>query len=173
MLVLATGFKVFDAGNMPAYPVSGREGLDLQAFWDENRHQAYEGISVPGFPNYFTMFGPYGYNGSSYFNLVETQARHIVRCLSHARDRGATHVEVTPRGQRPLLRRDASPPRPPGLLAGRAARSPTATTSTSTATCRCGRSPTLETIWRASHFDLGDYRFTAAEREPALASAAS
>ena len=30
VLVLATGFKVFDPGNMPAYPVSGREGLDLQ-----------------------------------------------------------------------------------------------------------------------------------------------
>jgi hypothetical protein len=31
---------------------------------------------------------------------------------------------------------------------------------------------TLETIWRASRFDLSDYRFTAADREPALASAA-
>ena len=45
-----------------------------------NRYQAYEGVSVPGFPNYSTMFGPYGYNGSSYFNLVETQSRHIIRC---------------------------------------------------------------------------------------------
>lgn len=41
VLVLATGFKVFEAGNMPAYPVSGRDGLDLQGFWDENRYQAY------------------------------------------------------------------------------------------------------------------------------------
>ena len=31
---------------------------------------------------------------------------------------------------------------------------------------------TLETIWRSNHFDLGDYRFTATEREPALAGAA-
>ena len=31
---------------------------------------------------------------------------------------------------------------------------------------------TLETIWRSNHFDLGDYRFTSAEREPALAGAA-
>jgi len=41
------------------------------------------------------MFGPYGYNGSSYFNLVQTQARHIVRCLRHARAHGATMIEVT------------------------------------------------------------------------------
>ena len=71
--------------------------------------QAYEGVSVPGFPNYFWMFGPYGYNGSSYFNLVETQARHIVRCLSHARERGATSSR-SPGGQRPLLRGDAPSP---------------------------------------------------------------
>ena len=29
--------------------------------------RAYHGISVPGFPNYFFMLGPYGWNGSSYF----------------------------------------------------------------------------------------------------------
>jgi hypothetical protein len=30
-----------------------------------------------------------------YFTLIETQARHILRCLRHARRRGATAVEVT------------------------------------------------------------------------------
>ena len=30
---------------------------------------------------------------------------------------------------------------------------------------------TLETMWRSSHFDLGDYRFTAADRRPARAIA--
>ncbi len=95
VLIHATGFKVFDPGNFPKYPVTGRAGLDLERWWDENRYQAYEGISVPGFPNYFTMFGPYSYNGSSYFNLVETQARHIVRALCHARSNNATLIEVT------------------------------------------------------------------------------
>ena len=47
--------------------------LDLAEFWDENRLQAYEGVSVPGFPNFFSVFGPYGYVGSSYFALIETQ----------------------------------------------------------------------------------------------------
>ena len=171
VLVLATGFKVFDAGNMPAYPVSGRQGIDLQSFWDENRHQAYEGISVPGFPNYFTMFGPYGYNGSSYFNLVETQARHIVRCLSHARDRGATHVEVS---------REANDRYFAEMLRRRGRQvfwQESCALANSYYFDKHGDVPlrpvtTLETIWRANHFDLGDYRFTAAEREPALAGAA-
>ena len=77
---------------MPPYPVRGSDGVDLDAWWDENRFQAYEGVSVPGFPNMFMILGPYGFNGASYFNLIENQARHIVRCLRRARgtrlDRG-------------------------------------------------------------------------------------
>ncbi|MFD6070519.1 MULTISPECIES: flavin-containing monooxygenase [Amycolatopsis] len=95
VLVLATGFKVFEKGNMPAFTVRGSGGADLEKFWAENRFQAYQGVSVPGFPNFFTILGPYGYNGSSYFNLIETQTAHIVRCLRNARKTGATRVEVT------------------------------------------------------------------------------
>ncbi|MEY2532110.1 MAG: hypothetical protein QOF29_20, partial [bacterium] len=95
VLVLATGFKVFDPGNFPKYTTTGRDGADLERFWHDHRYQAYEGVSVPGFPNYFLVCGPYGYNGSSYFNLIETQSRHIVRILKHARGRGATSVEVS------------------------------------------------------------------------------
>ena len=50
---------------------------------------------MPGFPNFFTVFGPYGYVGSSYFALIETQTHHIVRCLKRARRRSASRVEVT------------------------------------------------------------------------------
>ncbi len=95
VLVLATGFKVFEKGNMPAFTVRGSGGTDLEKFWEENRFQAYQGVSVPGFPNFFTILGPYGYNGSSYFNLIETQTAHIVRCLRNARKTGATRIEVT------------------------------------------------------------------------------
>jgi cation diffusion facilitator CzcD-associated flavoprotein CzcO len=95
VLVLATGFKVFEKGNMPPFTVRGAGGLDLEKWWEENRFQAYQGVSVPGFPNFFTILGPYGYNGSSYFNLIETQSAHIVRALRKARKVGATRVEVT------------------------------------------------------------------------------
>ena len=95
VLVLATGFKVFEKGNMPAFSVTGAGGVDLESWWEEHRFQAYQGVSVPGFPNFFAILGPYGYNGSSYFNLIETQMAHIVRCLRRARRTGATRVEVT------------------------------------------------------------------------------
>jgi cation diffusion facilitator CzcD-associated flavoprotein CzcO len=158
VLVLATGFKVFDPGNFPKYPVAGRDGIDLEQWWDKNRYQAYEGVSVPGFPNYFTMFGPYGYNGSSYFNLVETQARHIVRCLRHARAAGATLIEVTA----------AANDRYFNEMLSRRGRQVFWQDSCSLANSyyfdRHGDvplrpSPTIETMWRSRRFPLDDYRF--------------
>jgi cation diffusion facilitator CzcD-associated flavoprotein CzcO len=95
VLVLATGFKVMDPDSIPTYAVSGPGDRSLSRFWDEHRLQAYEGVSVPGFPNFFTVFGPYGYVGSSYFALIEAQTHHIVRCLKRARRRQANRVEVT------------------------------------------------------------------------------
>jgi cation diffusion facilitator CzcD-associated flavoprotein CzcO len=95
VLLLATGFKVMDTDNVPTFAVTGSGGKSLGRFWDDHRLQAYEGVSVPGFPNLFSVFGPYGYVGSSYFALIETQTHHIVRCLKRARRDGATRVEVT------------------------------------------------------------------------------
>jgi cyclohexanone monooxygenase len=157
VLVHATGFKVFDPGNFPKYPVTGRDGIDLERWWDENRYQAYEGVSVPGFPNYFTVFGPYGYNGSSYFNLVETQARHIVRALRHARSNNATLIEVT---------REAND-RYFAEMLGRRGRQIFWQGSCALANSYyfdshgdvpLRPSPTIETMWRARRFPLADYR---------------
>ncbi|MCW2663502.1 MAG: monooxygenase [Mycobacterium sp.] len=95
VLLLATGFKVMDTDSLPTFAITGSGGTMLSKFWDEHRLQAYEGVSVPGFPNMFSVMGPYGYVGSSYFALIETQTHHIVRCLKRARRDGATRVEVT------------------------------------------------------------------------------
>ncbi|MDQ1319356.1 MAG: hypothetical protein QG655_599 [Actinomycetota bacterium] len=94
VLILATGFKVMDTDSI-TFPITGAGGVSLVDYWETNRLQAYEGVSVPGFPNLFTVFGPYGYVGSSYFALIEAQTHHIVRCLREARRRGATRVEVS------------------------------------------------------------------------------
>ncbi|GAA4389625.1 flavin-containing monooxygenase [Tsukamurella soli] len=94
VLILATGFKVTDKDALPTYRLLGRDGVDLSELWDQTRLQAYQGVSAAGFPNYFTIFGPYGYNGASYFTLIENSAAHIVRALREARRRGASRVEV-------------------------------------------------------------------------------
>lgn len=94
VLILATGFKVFEPGNFPGYPVHGEGGLDLGDYWDTNRYQAYLGATVPQFPNSFLMLGPYALTGGSWFQLVENQSGHAVRVIKEARKRGATYVAV-------------------------------------------------------------------------------
>ncbi|MBI3227490.1 MAG: NAD(P)/FAD-dependent oxidoreductase [Mycolicibacterium cosmeticum] len=93
ILVLATGFKVMDVDS-GTFALIGSGGQSLAEFWSAHRMQAYEGVSVPGFPNFFNVCGPYGYVGSSFFALIETQTHHIVRCLSRAQRDGATRIEV-------------------------------------------------------------------------------
>lgn len=94
VLILATGFKVADT-DAQTFAIHGTDGVSLAQFWETHRLQAYEGVSVPGFPNLFSVSGPYGYVGSSYFALIETQTRHIVRCLREARGRSADRVEIS------------------------------------------------------------------------------
>jgi cation diffusion facilitator CzcD-associated flavoprotein CzcO len=166
-LVLATGFKVFDAGNMPPFSVRGADGVDLEQWWGENRFQAYEGVSVPGFPNLFLILGPYSFNGASYFTLIENQMRHIVRCLTHARRLRATAVEVTPEANRRYFERML------GRRDNQIFWQPSCSLAHSYYFDPHGdvplrASPTLEAAWRSARFDLDDYRFTRVrERTPA------
>jgi hypothetical protein len=145
---------------MPPFPVTGRDGVDLESWWRENRMQAYEGASVPGFPNFFTILGPYAYNGSSYFNLIETQSRHIVRCLKRARADGATLVEVT---------REANDRFFAQMLGRRGNQiffQPSCAVANSYYFDEHGdvpfrASPSLEVTVRSARFDLDDYSFAA------------
>jgi cation diffusion facilitator CzcD-associated flavoprotein CzcO len=93
-LVLATGYDVWDA-NMPAIEVIGRDGRDLGKWWRDTRFQAYQGISVPYFPNFLTMASPYAWVGLSWFNTVEYQMRHMNRLFGELQRRGARTFEVT------------------------------------------------------------------------------
>lgn len=94
VLVCATGFKVMAKGATPPFPMRGVDGIDLNSFWDENRYQAYQGVSVPRFPNAFLITGPYGFAAGSYIAMIECTSRHAARAIAEARRRGATRVEV-------------------------------------------------------------------------------
>ncbi len=62
----ATGFKVMEKGATPPFPCLGRGGTDLNTWWDENRYQAYQGVTVPGWPNAYMLIGPWAYSPGSY-----------------------------------------------------------------------------------------------------------
>ncbi|MGV9614376.1 flavin-containing monooxygenase [Nocardia xishanensis] len=94
-LVLATGFEVFERTSLPRFPITGSGGVDLGDYLDRNRNAAYEGVTVPPCPNGFLVHGPYSMTGS-FFVTIENAVAHALRCISEARRRGATRVEVKP-----------------------------------------------------------------------------
>jgi 4-hydroxyacetophenone monooxygenase len=94
VIVYATGFR---AGEL-LWPmtVTGRDGRDLRSQWGE-RPGAYLGITVPGYPNFFCMYGP-GTNLASGGSLIfhsECQMRYISGCLEQLIDGG--HRSMEPR----------------------------------------------------------------------------
>jgi cation diffusion facilitator CzcD-associated flavoprotein CzcO len=95
VLVLATGFRLAtDPENYRRNPVRGRDGFDLASFYASHRARSYESVSLPGLPNHFMIFGPYGWTGGTWHTLVETASHHIIRVIQEARRRQATAVEV-------------------------------------------------------------------------------
>ena len=93
-LVLATGYSLWEE-NFPAIKILGRDGLNLGHWWRQNRFQAYEGVSVPGFPNLFHLPSPYAYSGLSYFTTIEAQMKHMARCLREMKRRKARTFEIS------------------------------------------------------------------------------
>jgi cation diffusion facilitator CzcD-associated flavoprotein CzcO len=159
VLILATGFKVLDVDTL-TYEIRGRGGISLSEFWKENRLQAYEGVSLPGFPNFFTVCGPYGYNGSSFFALIETQTHHIVRCLSQARRTGTTRVEVTDEANSRYFA-EMMRKRHTQIFWQDSCALANSYYFDSNGDVPLRRASTLETMWRSRRFPLKDYEFTA------------
>ena len=93
-LVLATGFDVWNS-NLPAVEVIGRDGRNLGKWWRENKFQAYEGLTVPGFPNFLSLSSPFAWVGMSWFDTVECQMRHMKRLFGELQRRGGSTFEVT------------------------------------------------------------------------------
>ncbi|MBU9762857.1 NAD(P)/FAD-dependent oxidoreductase [Mycobacterium sp. TNTM28] len=93
-LVLATGFDLWEA-NFPAIEVIGREGRNLGKWWRETRFQAYQGVSMPYFPNYLSLASPYAFLGLNFFNTMEYQMHLMDRLFGEVRRRNATTFEVT------------------------------------------------------------------------------
>jgi 4-hydroxyacetophenone monooxygenase len=82
VIVFATGFQATEV--LWPMTITGRDGEDLRARWGD-RPTAYLGITVPGYPNFFCMYGP-GTNLASGGSLIfhsECQMRYIAQCLDH------------------------------------------------------------------------------------------
>jgi cation diffusion facilitator CzcD-associated flavoprotein CzcO/acetyl esterase/lipase len=92
VIIYGTGFAATEF--LAPMTIRGRHGRELNEAWREGA-DAYLGMSVPGFPNFFMLYGPntnLGHNSIIY--MLESQVAHIMRCRSAMLAAGASAVEV-------------------------------------------------------------------------------
>jgi cation diffusion facilitator CzcD-associated flavoprotein CzcO len=92
VLIMATGFKA--AEYLPRLRVVGRGGVELHDFWS-GEPEAFLGITVPNFPNFFMLYGP-GTNGGEIVSNLERQSEYALRVAKRLMREGVTRVEVKP-----------------------------------------------------------------------------
>lgn len=90
VIVMATGFQ--PANYLARLPISGRDGETLQQRWAGEPH-AFLGITVPGFPNFYMLYGP-GTNGGDIVSMLEAQARFAIRAVKRMRRERVSAIEV-------------------------------------------------------------------------------
>ena len=95
VIIYATGFKVVES--VTALNVAGRDGRKLTP---ENL-EAYHGVTVAGFPNFFMLLGPNtGLGHTSVVFMIESQVQHVMSCLRRLAKSGADTIEVSEAAQR-------------------------------------------------------------------------
>lgn len=92
VVVCATGYAAADY--LGQIEVVGEDGVSLHDTWRDGAF-AYLGMTVPGFPNFFMLYGPNTNVGSnSVIFVLEAQAHYIVRALKYLRRRRRTYLAV-------------------------------------------------------------------------------
>ena len=93
-IIWGTGFRTNDF--MFPMEVTGAGGRQLRDVWARGAH-AHLGMTVPGFPNMFVLYGPNtNTSGGSIILYLEAQAAYVRQALAHVRRRGAGAIEVRP-----------------------------------------------------------------------------
>jgi cation diffusion facilitator CzcD-associated flavoprotein CzcO len=92
ILVMATGFQAADY--LGAIRITGRRGASIHDQW-AGEPRAFLGITVPGFPNFFILYGP-GTNGGELVSMLEAQAEYAVRAVKRMTRERVSAIEVKP-----------------------------------------------------------------------------
>ena len=97
VLILSTGFQPtkFLAG----LDVKGRDGRSIHDVWRE-RASAFLGITVPGFPNFFILYGPNTNGGVSVIAQLERQAEVMVGAVRRMERARHGSVDTSPNATR-------------------------------------------------------------------------
>jgi cation diffusion facilitator CzcD-associated flavoprotein CzcO len=91
-LILATGFAT--TRYLSAIDVVGRGGRRIDDAWSDGA-SAYLGITTPGFPNLFMLYGPNTNNGSI-LSMIEAQVEYAVRQIRRIAEANLAWIDVRP-----------------------------------------------------------------------------
>ncbi|HEV7495021.1 NAD(P)/FAD-dependent oxidoreductase [Baekduia sp.] len=93
-IIYATGFRTNDF--VAPMEVTGTDGRTLHEAWSGGA-SAHLGITVPGFPSMFLMYGPNtNTSGGSILVYLEAQAAYLAQALALVRSRGGAALDVRP-----------------------------------------------------------------------------
>ncbi|SDT24170.1 4-hydroxyacetophenone monooxygenase [Pseudarthrobacter equi] len=95
IVVFATGFKPSDY--LDEVEVVGRQGVEIHDFWKGDA-RAYNGVTVPGFPNFFLIYGPNvgGVVAGSLHFMIERAVEFSLKAVHEVLQRGASAIDVKP-----------------------------------------------------------------------------
>jgi cation diffusion facilitator CzcD-associated flavoprotein CzcO len=92
VLILATGFRTH--GFVAPMAITGAGGRTLADAWSPTP-RAYLGMSVPGFPNMFLLYGPNTNGGTgSVIYTIEANVNHVVAALRELERTRARRIEI-------------------------------------------------------------------------------
>jgi 4-hydroxyacetophenone monooxygenase len=94
VLIWATGFDVVNL--LAPMKVIGLGGRELHDDWNGDDARAYLGTVVPGYPNFFCLYGPntqFGHGGSL-ITVLERQMHYVMSLVRQMLEKGATQIEV-------------------------------------------------------------------------------
>ncbi|MFC4944286.1 flavin-containing monooxygenase [Pseudonocardia sp. GCM10023141] len=95
VVVSATGYAVQEY-LWPAV-FTGRDGRTLSEVWGDGGPRAYLGMTVPGFPNLFIMYGPNGQpRAGNFHSWAEITSRYVAQGIVELVERSAVSLEVRP-----------------------------------------------------------------------------
>lgn len=93
LVVLCAGFKV----SQYLWPVDyvGRDGIRLQDNWARDGARAHMTMTMPGFPNFFMLYGPNaGVRAGSFHTWVEIFSRYIANLITQVIETESGSIEV-------------------------------------------------------------------------------
>ena len=93
VILYATGFNAVRF--LSTFELVGLNGLNIRKLWGDDNAKAYLGTVVPGFPNFFCLYGPnlQAGHGGSFMTTATAQVNYIMSLLEQMFRQGISVID--------------------------------------------------------------------------------